>query len=61
MTPHGRAVIKVLSVQQDEVELGFTMPKVFRYLKRGIPKSNLGGKAKNDNSIADTSKPPTNT
>jgi len=60
-TPNGRVVIRVLSAEQGVAELGFTMPKVFRYLKRGARKTDLGGKAKNDNSIAGTSKPPTNT
>jgi hypothetical protein len=61
MTPYGRVVIRVLSARQGVVELGFTMPEAFRYLKRSMPKSDLGGEAKNEGPIAGTSTPPTNT
>jgi hypothetical protein len=59
-TPQGRVVIRVLSARQGYVELGFTMPDEFRYLKRGVHETDLGGEAANENTIADTSKPPTN-
>jgi hypothetical protein len=60
ITPHGRVVIKVLSARQGFVELGFTMPETFRYLKRGAQETDMGGEAKNESHIADSSEPPAN-